>query len=155
MHIAGPVRSEFARPRIPFARSCGHPPILGFPLARPPPHSPPLPALTLPATTLPGPCRVGSHAMRSLLSSFLLLCGMTASAFAQTPDAYRASRPVKVEGMGTPLAPPSSGVTGYDCSNPIVIESLPYAYTENTCSFLIYLEGTCGGTGPEVVYAFT
>ena len=80
---------------------------------------------------------------------------MTASAFAQTPDAYRASRPAKVEGIGTPLAPTSSGVTGDDFSNPIVIESLPYTVTGNTCSFLNNVEGTCGGTGPEVVYAFT
>ena len=93
--------------------------------------------------------------MRSIFPSLLLLCSLTAPAFAQVPAAYRASQPVKPEGLGLPLAPATPGVLGEDFSNPIVIGSLPYSDARNDCAFLNNVLGACGGTGPDVVYAFT
>jgi hypothetical protein len=93
--------------------------------------------------------------MRSVVSSLLLLCTLALPVAAQVPEALRASRPAKHEGAGLPKVRTTSGVLGDDFSDPFVISSLPYSDVGNTCTFLNNVQGSCGGTGPDVVYAFT
>ena len=94
--------------------------------------------------------------MRSILSSLAVLCFLALQASAQVPPAYRASQLAKPESFGLPLVPAAPGVLGDGFSNPIVIGALPYSDARNDCAFLNNVQGgACGGTGPDVVYAFT
>lgn len=93
--------------------------------------------------------------MRVFLASLLALCGLTAQAFGQVPSAYRSTQVLKPEGAGMPRALAPLGIPGGDFTTPIVISSLPYSATGNNCGFVNNLQGSCGGTGPDVVYAIT
>ncbi len=84
-------------------------------------------------------------------ATLLVLCAVMAVG-AYADDKYP-------EGF-TPNTPEYSGfrVGGEDCANAVVIPSLPYVDTGNTCAFLHDYDEVCPYTGsqaPDVVYAYT